>query len=426
MRRFAVGMAWSAFGSAVGRAFTLAATIVIARLLGPSAYGAWGLTQSTIGTAAALAALGASLTATKQVAQYRNRDLDIASGRATLALLSAVAGGIAAGGIVAIAATGIAAAAFRNASIAPLLELGAPALLFTTVSGAQLGVLIGLEEFRVVSLVNIVRGIAVGIALIAGARLFGVNGAVAGLSIGELVGAAAAQFALGPACRRASMRLDATLAWRERRTLWRFSLPTLLATLATQPSTWLGQAILAHRPDGLVQAGYFAYAYRWYLFIMFFAGALAPVGLPILTNLRATADRETHRRFLWWNVGVNLLVVTVPAIVLVGAAGFVSGLGGGGFRAAEPSLVILALACIPAALNNALGQAALSLDLVRAWVVSDVVFGLTLAGVAVLLAPSLGSLGLAWGYLAAMLATSAVLVAPVIRALRVEGRGGGK
>ena len=135
-------------------------------------------------------------------------------------------------------------------------------------------------------------------------------------------------------------------------------------------------------------------------------------------------DGGTYRRFLWWTVSLNVLVVTVPAMVLIGAAGVVSSLGGRGFQAAEPSLIILALACVPAALNNGLSQAALSLDRVRAWVISDVVLAVALAGVAVLLVPSLGSVGLAWGYLAGMLATCAVLIGPVVFAVR-RGRDEG-
>ena len=237
VQRFAHGAAWSALGSAVGRGFTLVATVVVARFLGPSSYGAWGVTQSTIGTAAALAGLGASYSATKQIAQHRNSELEVASGLATLALLSAGTGGVLAGVFVAVSASAIAVEAFHNASLVPLLELGVPALLFGTFSGAQLGILTGLEEFRAVALVNIIRGVVVGIAMIAGARLFGVGGAVFGLSCGEVAGAAAAQLALVRALKRFSIRLDVAFAWRERASLWRFNLPTFLAALATQPAT---------------------------------------------------------------------------------------------------------------------------------------------------------------------------------------------
>lgn len=418
VRRFASGAAWSTLGNAIGRGLTLVGTIAIARLLGPAAYGAWGVTQTTIGAASGLAALGASLTAAKHVAQYRNSDPDIAGGRAAIALLTAGVGATLAAGAIAIAAPVIATAVFHQGSLELLLRLGAPALAFGTLSGAQLGVLIGLEAFRAAAAVNIVRGIGVGLFIVIGAKLLGVEGAVAGLSLGELAGAITAWVAVRRASYRASIELKLTLAWRERATLWRFSLPTFLAALAVAPAMWLGQVVLVRRPDGLVQAGYFAYAYRWYLFIMFFAAAIAPVGLSILTNVRATAGHALYRRVLGLNLLVSLIVVGIPAGVIAATAQWVTRLGGTGFTPATSTLVVLALACVATALNTVISQAALSMDRTRAWIVSDVVLGCVLAAAAFVLVPSFGSVGLAWAYLAGMVATCAVLAGPVISGLR--------
>jgi O-antigen/teichoic acid export membrane protein len=70
---------------------------------------------------------------------------------------------------------------------------------------------------------------------------------------------------------------------------------------------------------------------------------------------------------------------------------------------------------LPTALNNVLSQAALSLDKTAAWIASDVAQAAALVGVAVILVPRFGSLGLALGYLAGMIVTCAVLAGPVAR-----------
>jgi O-antigen/teichoic acid export membrane protein len=177
---------------------------------------------------------------------------------------------------------------------------------------------------------------------------------------------------------------------------------------------WLGQVVLVRSPDGLVQAGYFAYAYRWYLLIMFSAAAIAPVGLSILTNIRATAGHAMHRRVLVLNLLVTLTVAGIPAALIATAAPWVTRLGGTGFTPATSTLLVLALACLVTALNTVISQAALSMDMTRAWIVSDVVLACVLAGTTFLLVPPLGSVGLAWAYLAGMVATCAVLIPPVI------------
>jgi O-antigen/teichoic acid export membrane protein len=177
-----------------------------------------------------------------------------------------------------------------------------------------------------------------------------------------------------------------------------------------------------HRSDGEIQAGYFAFAYRWFLLIMFLSSTIAPVGLTVLSNLRSTATRAAHAFFLRLAIGINLAVVTPPALGVILLAGPVCRLGGSGYGAATPTLVVLAFACILSALNNALSQAALSLDRVTAWVLSDVALAVTLGALALCLAPGLGSLGVALAYLAGYAVTCVWLVGPVALAIRQGNR----
>lgn len=414
--RYGRGVAWSLVGTAAGRGITLLATIVLARMLGPASYGRWGVIQSTIGAAAALAGFGATLTATKQVAQHRNTTPEAAAGRAVLALVVAGAGGLLGATILILGADPFANLMFPGASLGPLIRLGAGALAFGILGGAQVGVLIGLEAFPSACVVTLVRGVAMAFGVIAGALMFGVAGAVAAGCVGELAGATAGYVVTRRACRRSGLHLYLRLAWRERSTLWRFSLPAFVAAASVAPAMWLAQVALMHRPGGVVQAGYFAFGYRWYLFVMFFSSTIAPVGLTVLSNLRSTATPATHAHFLRVAIGINLAVVAPLALGVVLLAPLLCRFAGPGYAAATPTVVVLAVTCVFGALNNALSQAALSLDRIRAWVISDIALAVTLGALAVCLAPGLGSLGVALAYLAGYLVTCVVLVGPVATA----------
>ena len=420
--RYKRGVAWSLIGTAAGRGITLLATIVLARMLGPASYGRWGVIQSTIGAGATLVGFGATLTATKQVAQHRNTAPEAAAGRAVLALLLAGGFGLLGATILVLLADPFADLVFPGASLGPLIRLGAGALFFGTLGGAQVGVLIGVEAFPSVCVVTLVRGVAMALGVVVGALLFGVAGAVAAGAFGELAGATAGYFAARRACRQAGLHLDLRLAWRERATFWRFSLPAFAAAACVQPAMWLCQVALMHRSDGVVQAGYFAFAYRWYLLIMFFSSAISPVGLTVLSNLRSTASAATHAHFLRVAIGINVAVVTAPAVGVIVLAGLLCRLAGSGYGPASPTVVILALACIPSALNTVISQAALSLDRVRIWVASDVALAVALGVLAIWLAPALGSLGVALAYLAGYVVTCVVLIGPVAVAIRQGAR----
>jgi O-antigen/teichoic acid export membrane protein len=419
-QRLLRGGAWALLGNAVGRGVTLAASLVVARILGPSSFGKWGVTQSTVTAVAGITALGAALTAVKYVAQHRNTDAEVASGRATLALLLAGAGGLVGAIVIGVYAQQIASGPLSTPSLAPLLRLGAVALACGPLGGAQLGILTGLEHFRDACIVGVIRGVAVACLMIVGGTFLGVAGAVAGLSVGELIGVSAGHLAVHRASRNSGLKLSIRLALRERATLVHFSLPAFLAGAAVLPAMWFGQVALLRRPDGLVQAGYFAYAYRWYLFILFFTSALAPVGLSVITNLRATGTAQVHLRFLRLSLYVNLIMTAVPAFLVVVFSQALAQIGGRGYQPSTTSLIVLAIASLPTALNNVLGQAALSMDLTVAWIASEVALAVGLAAAAMLLVPSLGSLGLALAYLTGMTLTCVVLAVPVLTAIKLN------
>src|SRR5205823_4459029 len=113
----------------------------------------------------------------------------------------------------------------------------------------------------------------------------------------------------------------------------------------------------------------------------------------------------------------NVLVVGGPAIAVAALAPIIMRLGGTAYEAGWPALVILAGAAVPSALNNALSQTALSLNRIRAWLLSDIVLAASLALFALILAPRLRATGLAAAYLGAMVLTCVVLFGPVRRGL---------
>ena len=68
------GTFWSLVGTFVSRALGLAAAIMAARILGKAVYGELGIIQSTLGMFGTFAGFGMGTTATKYVAELRDKD----------------------------------------------------------------------------------------------------------------------------------------------------------------------------------------------------------------------------------------------------------------------------------------------------------------------------------------------------------------
>jgi O-antigen/teichoic acid export membrane protein len=193
----------------------------------------------------------------------------------------------------------------------------------------------------------------------------------------------------------------------------------LAANVSISLAILLSQLILVKAGGGFEALGVFSLAYRWYLAIVFLSAALSPVALSILAHENRASGRGTSfgtvLRISFW---VQTLVTLGPAILVVLVAPHLASLGGKGYMPATSVIIWLAVASVPTALNNVLSQAAISLDLIREWLVSDVVLGIGLVATTALLVLELGPVALAIGYVVGMLATCAVLARPVLKSLK--------
>src|SRR5262249_13875391 len=143
-------------------------------------------------------------------------------------------------------------------------------------NGVQTGALAGLGDFRLIALLSIVRGAFLCVALVVGIWCGGGMGGVIGLVLTEGVACAANHLAL----RRLYPRVWAEgrgrrSDWSEFASLWRFSLLTLLSSLATMPALWLGNVILVSQPDGYAALGIFNAAERWRQLLLFLPAAVS-------------------------------------------------------------------------------------------------------------------------------------------------------
>ena len=180
----------------------------------------------------------------------------------------------------------------------------------------------------------------------------------------------------------------------------------------------LGQSLLADQPLGYQQVAQFNVAYRWSLVVLFLPASMAPILLPLLANLRAEGALRSFLRLLRTNLWLNVILTALPAGVLIVLRDEVLGLSGSSYVAESATFVVLMVATVPTALNSVMSQAALSLDAIRAWLLSDLALALVLVGVAWVLIPRHQSVGLAVGYAVAYLVTCFVLAIPLRKHVR--------
>jgi O-antigen/teichoic acid export membrane protein len=418
------GGSWALVGTFVGRIANVGALLLAARHLGSEQFGGMSLALSTTLVVTSVSALGLPVAAQKLVAEAREIDvvrrdrlIDITLGMTASVGLLAMIGG-------ALSSAWVADAILDQPDVAPLVAVASILILTTPMTEVLAGLLAALERFRTLGLFRAVHGALCGVLLVV--VLLSTSGAMAALwalaaaeALACVLGLRLVMSARGP---RSTARYGRTQLLIEVTSLLRVSLPALIASVALQPALWLGQVLLSRQPDGLRHVGTFAVAMRWHAIALFVPATMGSVLLPMLGRLRATG-RSMDARALFVRYGaLTLAFSTATCLGLIAFATPLMGLQGPEYSLASGVLVVLAVATVPAALNNVLSNRALAEGRLALWVWSDLALSITLAASAVALVPPLDGIGLALAYLAAYVATCLVLL-PIALAARSPAGG---
>ena len=404
--RFVVGAFWSVAGGVISRGFLLAASVVCAWFLGKEGFGALGMIQSTTGMFGIFAGLGLGITATKYVSELRRLDPQ-RTGR--ILALSSVAAFVS-GSVITVAVILLAPYLAQHVLAAPQLAgplaIGAGLVFFGALNGAQTGALAGFEAFQTIARVNIYAGLSSFPMIVLGVWLLGLQGAIWGSVAALGINWALNRGALRKECAKAGVTYQFAHCQREWSVLHRFSLPAFLGSLAVVSGIWVCNALLARQPQGYAELGVYAAADKWRVLIVFVPTYVFAMVMPVLSNLHGEGDEAAFQKVFKANLQLNGSLALVSAAVIAVFAGPIMQVYGNAFRGGRVVLLVLAFSAAAQVFNAMLGQPLVAAHKMWWRFGFDVLFVALLVGLAWVLIPQRGALGLAAAHGLAYAATS--------------------
>jgi O-antigen/teichoic acid export membrane protein len=355
--RFARGVVWSLGGAVISQGLTLAASVVVARILGARVFGELGMIQSTVGMFGVFAGMGLGMTATKYIAELRQTNPERAGRILTLTVRTAIvtSGGVAL--FLFFAAPLLAIRSINAPHLVAELKIASGLLFLNGVTATQTAALAGFEAFHRIAKVNLLRGLAMLPISICAAAVWGLRGAVWALVAAAAIAWLAGRAALSAECANSGISAHLHGAWRERSVLRHFSAPAFLSGTMVTPVTWLANAILVNQRNGYWEMGIFNAANQWRTAISFVPGILTQPTLPILSSLSGPLDLPSYRRLLWGTLLSVFLVSTLMGAVVIAASPWILTAYGRDFRTGVATLRLLAVASIINCTAGVIGQA---------------------------------------------------------------------
>ena len=356
LSRLSKGMFWSICGTLISRGLILVASFFIARILGKTCFGEFGMIQATMGMFGILGGTGLGLTATKYVAEFRQTDPE-KTGRIIILteIVAIFAGGLMALGLI-IFAQWLAENTINAPQLAGSLRIGSLVTFLSALNGAQIGALSGFEAFKTIAYVNFFVGLVSFPILVLGTYFGGLDGAIWALAINLCFNVMFNHIALKKERRMYKVPINFKKCSQEISILWKFSFPAVLSTSLVVPVNWLCATFLVNQIDGYEEMGIFNAANQWYTMLMILPSLLGNVILPILSEQIGQKSIKQSKKTIKFAIKANSIFVLPSVIIISIASPYIMGLYGDSFRDGGPTLIIVILTTVFVAIQTPVGQ----------------------------------------------------------------------
>lgn len=341
-RRFAKGTFWSLMNSLIGRGATFVQAILLARILGISSFGKWGILLSTIAMIQEFASFSLAVAAIKYVALWQRTHIE-KLGR-LLALLNVVAIAISLPTclILFFGSDTIARNILSEPQLATPLALASIIIFVNSLSGIYQGVLTGFEQFQAsawISCGSTVIGVVFAVCL---ASTYGITGAIFGLLFANILGAITYIWYALQTFKDLGIKVRFSRCWEEWKGIWNYAIPSTLTGLIITASFWLAQVILVRHPNGYEAMGAYHAANQWRTIIIFLPTQLMAAYLPVMSSLQGS-DPEKLRR-IQNKILISIMLFTcMIALPVMLTAPWLMQLYGREFTTFTSTLVVMAL-----------------------------------------------------------------------------------
>jgi O-antigen/teichoic acid export membrane protein len=318
-RRLASGAFWAGVGGVLSRGIVVIASYIIARILGQTQFGEYGVVNSTAAMLSAVAGLGVGTTVTKYVAELKFKDQKRTGRIIALSSMITWISGLLYGLVFIVFASWLAEKTLAAPHLASLLRISSISVALGVINGAQMCSLAGFEAFRVTAFINTACGMLQAVLVVLGAYWGGVKGAVIGMAASTCVTVIITNFLLRKEMARFDIRCWWLEAWSEWPVLLKFSLPAFLVTLVAGPVTWAGNAMLANQPNGYDELGVLNATNQWYAAVAFLPSLITTAALPVFSEKYGANDSSSNHRIMTRMMGLTALVV-IPLLVIMSLA----------------------------------------------------------------------------------------------------------
>lgn len=343
LKRCVSAIVYGVGGAAGSRVLMFLANILLSRILGQEFFGQFSSVSSTVNLFVTFSGMGVSATLTCFVAAYRDDSRRLGIYIRTLSSICMVMSIVLSLSLFLFAGP-ISQFSTGTATLAGYFRIVAVSVFFASMAAVEQSVLVGFEQFRKSSLVQLIRcTLFCGLGYIF-SRLWGIHGAVYALLISH-----GAQYFLSLAINQKYYRthgIRPVWQWNSelKQATFHYAVPAFLSGLFVMPVNWLGNAMLT-RSTSFSQMAIFTVCNQWMQYITYIPSQMGQMR-PIYTDLYVKGEHVTLRRLVCRVSLSTTAVVSAVCLMLCLMSDFILPVYGAAYISGKPVFLIMVLTAV--------------------------------------------------------------------------------
>lgn len=333
---------WSILGNTIGYGFLFIAGVLVARILGKTIYGEYGMLKSIFTSIGMFSTFGLSYTGTKYVAELKNISLNKTRNFIKRSVIITFALSLLCSILLFTYSQDIAIRWLESTTISIYLKTFSLLIILFAFSYLLLAIIAGLGKFKELSKINSITGFVSFVLTILFTIKWSLKGAMAALLLSQLINCMLSINVIikemGSKCLIQKNSSSDFITFKE---ILSFSLPVAMQETIYTFSTWfINLFILWFGSYG--EIGLYSAAIQWNSIILFVPGILRNV---ILTHLTENNSSSAFKR-IFKNVSLLSFVVTfIPSVLIFAFSGVIE-------KSYGPTFIglnyLISIACISA------------------------------------------------------------------------------
>lgn len=346
---------WSLFGNVIFRGLSLISGIVIARFLGKDIFGEFGILKNTLISIALFSTFGLGYTATKFVAEYKNKHPEQLKfivfhiTRITLIISSIMAI------LLILFANYISKSILEAVHLNTSLRILAIVIVFNALTTLQIGILSGLGKFKEMARINLVLGVFTFLLTITLTWFYNLNGALFALLLIQIL-----NWYLNYRLVKSNMPNSILNIENDKIILKQilvFSTPVAFQEALFSITFWISNFLLI-KYASYGELGLYTASMQWNAVILFIPGIMGNVMLSHFSEVEN--NYEKHARILKKTLLINFFSTLIPVLIIFGIANYISNYYGVTFENLSQLIRITVFITIFQSISSVYSQAYLS------------------------------------------------------------------